>query len=87
MIEPSELEARLRESFPTAERVSLEDLTGSKDHYAALLVDEGFAGLSRIEQHQRVYRALGALMHGPIHALTLRTYTPDVWAKLPPEQR
>ena len=42
----------------------------------------GFAGLSRVKQHQLVYGALGALMDGPVHALTFKTYTPDRWATL-----
>jgi stress-induced morphogen len=37
--------------------------------------------MSRVGQHQAVYRALGDLMKGPIHALALNTYAPDVYAK------
>ena len=39
-----------------------------------------FEGKSRIEQHQAVYAALGELMAGPVHALSLATYTPDKWS-------
>jgi stress-induced morphogen len=46
-----------------------------------------FGTMSRIEQHQAIYRALGELMAGPVHALALRTYTPDAWAKVPPSER
>jgi stress-induced morphogen len=80
MMEPEELQARLLEAFPQAE-VEVLDLTGTKDHYQARIVSEQFAGRSLIEQHQLVYRALGEAMKGPIHALTLKTYTPEGWAK------
>jgi stress-induced morphogen len=81
MIEPSELESLLRAAFDDAEVLEVEDLTGSKDHYQATIVSAKFQGLSRIAQHQAVYRALGDLMKGPIHALALNTYTPEAYAK------
>jgi acid stress-induced BolA-like protein IbaG/YrbA len=46
-------------------------------HFAALVVSEQFAGLSRIGRHQLVYGALGERMGGEIHALSLKTLTPD----------
>lgn len=76
MIEPSELERTLRAAFPGAERIEVEDLTGTKDHYKAVIVAKEFDGKNRIEQHQLVYRALGALMAGPVHALALETRAP-----------
>jgi stress-induced morphogen len=76
MIEPSEVEKLLRSAFPDAE-LELVDLTGTKDHYRARIVSNAFAGKSRIAQHQLVYRALGAAMNGPIHALALQTSAPD----------
>jgi stress-induced morphogen len=76
MIEPNELEAVLRSAFPDAEVLTLEDLTGTKDHYSATIVSPAFAGLSRVAQHQAVYRALGELMKGPVHALALNTSAP-----------
>jgi stress-induced morphogen len=57
------------------------DLTGTKDHYQARIVSSAFAGKSLVSQHQLVYRALGAAMSGPIHALALKTYTPEEWAQ------
>lgn len=80
MIEPADVEQRLKRALPDA-RVKLRDLTGTRDHYEAIIVSERFAGKSLIEQHQLVYRALGDAMTGPIHALSLKTYTPDSWAK------
>jgi stress-induced morphogen len=81
MIAPSEVERLLRAQFSDAE-LELVDLTGTQDHYQARIVSSAFAGKSLIEQHQLVYAALGEAMHGPIHALALKTYTPQGWAKL-----
>ena len=79
MIEPSELEAILRNAFPDARVLDLEDLTGTKDHYQLTLVTPAFEGLSRVAQHQAVYRALGDLMKGPVHALALTTAAPTAY--------
>lgn len=80
MVEANEIEAILRAAFPDASVLELEDLTGTKDHYQLIIVSAGFEGLSRIKQHQAVYRALSELMKGPIHALALHTYTPSTYA-------
>ena len=80
MISPDEVEARLRAGIPDLTHVTLRDLTGTRDHYEAVLVSAAFSGQSRVARHQRVYRALGELMAGPIHALTMRTLTPEEWA-------
>ena len=79
MVEPSEVEKRIRENLDQVSHVEIEDLTGTKDHYRAVVVAEAFVGKSRIEQHQLVYGALGELMSGPVHALTLETLTPEAW--------
>jgi stress-induced morphogen len=73
-----ELKERIRVAIPGA-HVEVTDLTGTADHYQALVVAPEFAGLSRIEQHRRVYGALGASMGGDIHALALKTFSPDAW--------
>jgi stress-induced morphogen len=73
MVEPQILKDRLQAAFPNATQLEVEDLTGTKDHYRAVIVDAAFAGKSRIEQHKLVYRALGELMNGPVHALALET--------------
>lgn len=73
MIDPQTLKQKLEASFPTATLVEVEDLTGTKDHYRAVIVDPAFEGKSRVEQHKAVYRALGDLMNGPVHALALET--------------
>jgi len=76
MVEPQVVEQRLRAAFPSAEVIEVKDLTGTKDHYQAVVVTPEFAGKTRVEQHQLVYRALGELMDGPVHALALETRTP-----------
>lgn len=81
MIDPAEVERLLRAALPDAD-VELVDLTGTMDHYQARVVSSAFSGRSSIEQHQLVYQALGAAMKGPIHALALKTYTPEAWAKI-----
>jgi stress-induced morphogen len=73
MIEPDTLKQKLIDAFPDATTLELEDLTGTKDHYKAVIIAPRFAGKTRIEQHQLVYQALGELMNGPVHALALET--------------
>lgn len=69
------IRSRLLAAFPDA-RVDLTDLTGTSDHFQALVVTRAFDGKSRIEQHRMVYAALGELMDGGIHALALTTRVP-----------
>jgi stress-induced morphogen len=80
MVERAEIEALLRRAFPDVTVLELEDLTGTKDHYELTLVSAKFEGMSRVAQHQAVYRALGDLMTGPIHALALHTHSPKTYA-------
>ncbi|QQS11583.1 MAG: BolA family transcriptional regulator [Rhodospirillales bacterium] len=65
----------IREGVPDAE-VSIEDLAGDGDHYAATVVSPAFTGKSRIAQHQMVYAALRGRMGGELHALKLTTLAP-----------
>lgn len=81
MVEPDVLEERIQQGLSEVSHVTVRDLTGTKDHYEATIVSPDFEGKSLIEQHQLVYRALGELMAGPVHALALKTYTPESWAK------
>lgn len=80
VIEPDELERKLRAAFPDAE-LEVQDLTGTRDHYQARIVSDAFVGKTPIEQHQLVYAALVEEMKGPIHALGLKTYSRAAWAK------
>jgi stress-induced morphogen len=75
MIEPTELRSILLGAFPGAQ-VEIVDLTGTRDHYQVKISAEAFRGESRMRQHKLVYAALGELMHGPIHALSLQTSAP-----------
>jgi stress-induced morphogen len=65
----------IRASLPDAE-VTIRDLAGDGDHYAARVVSAAFAGLPRVRQHQLVYRALGGRMGEELHALQLETAAP-----------
>jgi len=69
-----EVKALIEKGLPGA-RATVSDLTGTGDHFKAEVIAPAFAGKSMIEQHQLVYRALGALVGGPIHALQLSTKT------------
>ena len=70
------IESLIRAAIPDA-RVTVEDLAGDGDHYAATVVSEQFRGLSRLKQHQLIYAALQGRMGGELHALALQTSTPD----------
>ncbi len=72
----SEIERLIREGLPDAE-VTIRDLAGDGDHYAARVVSPSFAGISRVRQHQMVYRALGGRMGQELHALQLETAAPS----------
>jgi stress-induced morphogen len=71
-----ELKERIEAALPGA-RAHVEDLTGGGDHFRAEVVSDRFDGLSRIEQHQLVYAVFGDEIGGPIHALSLKTSTPE----------
>ncbi len=72
----ADIEALIRAGIPDAE-VTITDLAGDGDHYAARVVAASFAGLSRVRQHQAVYAALGGRMGGELHALQLETALPS----------
>ena len=71
-----EIERLIKASIPDA-NVTIEDLRGDGDHYAALVVSKEFEGMSRVQQHQRVYQALQGKMGTALHALALQTGTPE----------
>jgi stress-induced morphogen len=74
-MEAGSIESLIKESIPDAE-VTIQDLAGDGDHYAALVVSSTFAGKTRVQQHQMVYRALEGRMGGELHALALQTSAP-----------
>ncbi len=75
-MDASEIERLIREAIPDA-RITVEDLRGDGNHYAALVVSPAFKGKSRVQQHQMIYRALQGRMGGALHALALQTGVPD----------
>lgn len=81
MMEPDDVRRLLDQAFPDG-NIELSDLTGTKDHYRARIVSSAFEGKTLLAQHQLVYAALAEAMKGPIHALSLETYSPDAWAKI-----
>ena len=72
----SEIEDLIKAAIPDAD-VTIRDLAGDGDHYAARVVSESFAGMNRIKQHQAVYAALGGRVGGELHALQLETAVPQ----------
>ncbi len=73
---PSEIEGMIKEAIPDAQ-VTIEDLRGDGDHYAAYVVAPSFAGMTRVQQHQMVYAALKGRMGSELHALALQTSAPQ----------
>jgi stress-induced morphogen len=67
-----DLKQRIEAAIPGSSAQVI-DLTGGGDHFRAEVVAPEFAGMSRIEQHRRVYAVFGADIGGPIHALSLVT--------------
>ncbi len=74
-MDANEIERLIRAHLPDAQ-VTIRDLAGDGDHYAATVISEAFRGKSRVQQHQIVYQALKGDMGGKLHALALQTATP-----------
>jgi len=68
----AEIEKLIRAALPDAE-VTIKDLAGDGDHYAAMVVSSAFKDKTRVQQHQMVYDALKGRMGGQLHALSLQT--------------
>lgn len=85
---PEKIESLLRAQL-AASVVEIEDETrlhaghvgaaGGGGHYRVVVVSDRFADLSLMQQHRLVYAALAGEMKTTIHALALRTYTPEQW--------
>ena len=81
MLEPSLLEARIKAALPDAQ-VTIRDLTGTGDHFEARVVSATFEGKTMLDQHSAVYAPLQDLLDsGELHALALRTYSPEQWKR------
>jgi len=77
----ADIERMIKAAIPDAE-VTIRDLAGDGDHYAAEVVSESFRGKTRVQQHQMVYNALEGRMGGALHALALQTSAPAACAGL-----
>ncbi len=78
---PEDIEKLIAQGLPGAEiRVLSDDNT----HYSALVVAAEFAGKRPLARHQLVYKCLGELMGGAIHAMSIRAYTPEEFSQLGP---
>ncbi|MDH4093427.1 MAG: BolA family transcriptional regulator [Betaproteobacteria bacterium] len=73
MVTPESIEASIRAGLP-CERV---EVVGDGQHFQALVVSAAFAGKSRVQRHQLVYAALGERMREEVHALSMKTLTPE----------
>jgi len=71
-----EIEKLIRNAFPDAD-VTITDLAGDNDHFAAMVTSAAFKGKTLVQQHQMVYEALGGRMGGALHALSLQTAAKD----------
>jgi len=74
-MDAAEIERLIKEGIPDAQ-VTIRDLAGDGNHYAATVLAPSFAGKTRVQQHQIVYNALKGNMGGVLHALALQTGTP-----------
>ncbi|MEP1520028.1 MULTISPECIES: BolA family transcriptional regulator [Ascidiaceihabitans] len=78
-MQAQDIEALIRESFPDA-KITITDLAGDGNHYAAEVIDASFKGKNRVQQQRAVYAALKGKMdgaHGELHALALTTKVPE----------
>ena len=71
----NEIEELILKSFLNA-KITIDDLRGDGDHYAAQVVTEEFRGKSRVQQHQMIYNAMGGRVGKELHALALNTSAP-----------
>ena len=74
-MDANEIEQLIKQALPDAQ-VTIRDLAGDGDHYAADIISEAFRGKTRVQQHQMVYDALQGNMGGKLHALALQTSVP-----------
>jgi len=74
-MEATVIEEMIKESIPDAV-VTIQDIRGNGDHYAAHVTSQEFSGKTRVQQHQMVYKALKGKMGDDLHALALQTSVP-----------
>ena len=71
-LKSEEIEKLIKEAIPDAE-INIQDLAGDENHYSATIKSKVFNGISKIEQHKIVYKALKGKMGNELHALALNT--------------
>ena len=71
----AEIERLIKDGLPDAE-VEIIDLAGDDDHFSAIVTSSAFVGLTKLKQHQLVYKTLGTNLGGALHALQLQTLAP-----------
>jgi len=82
MVSPDEIKSTLEKALPGS-TVEVRDLTGGGDHFQVMIASSAFEGKGLVDQHQMVYGALReSLGNESIHALALKTYTPEQWQRL-----
>lgn len=77
MVTPESIQQDIAKNMATAHLT----VTGDGQHFEAVVVSEEFAGKNRIQRQLLVYKTLGDRMTGEIHALSMKTYTPEEWEK------
>lgn len=78
MLQPDSIKQYIEQGM-TCELVRV---AGDGQHFEAIIVSSEFAGKTRVQQHQIVYRALGDRMKAEIHALSMKTFTPEQWSEV-----
>jgi stress-induced morphogen len=78
MFSAQRIKAILEEKLPDCTAVVIDDVNDG-EHFTARVVSSAFRGLGLVQQHQLVYQALGSHMKSEIHALALKTFTPERW--------
>lgn len=81
MVSAEDIKSYIEKGLP-CEFVGVEGEDGH--HFQAVIVSPEFRGKNRVQQHQLVYRALGDRMRGEIHALSMKTLTPEQWREAKP---
>ena len=76
MVEPGSIEQSIRAGLACTHL----EVSGDGAHFDAVIVSPSFMGLTRVRQHQLVYAALGDRMREEIHALSMKTFSPEEWA-------
>ena len=69
----------IRKNIEQGMAVTHLSVEGDGRHFEAVVVSEEFAGMSRVQRHQRVFQTLGDRMREEIHALSIKTFTPQEW--------